>query len=136
MVKSELKSDVIEMLQSTIEICQKKIDYCIYDDGCHLDEMASNRNIKFKYIEKMNFFIDKFHIYNHVRNKCQTTYNMNNDENICHLNSVICEQNFSLMMKYRHALKHMTMWHFNFYLLCIYDKLNEIKLKSIKNKSY
>ena len=47
-----------------------------------------------------------------------------------------CEQNFSVMLKHRYMLKHMSNCHFKFFILCIYDKLNEIFVSKMQEKRF
>lgn len=130
MANAELRINVLHLLDDTMDTCQKQIDYCIYDDACHLEATFNYKSTKFKIRNNIRFYIDKLHIRNHTRPLCKTWHNMNNDENIKHLNSIICEQNFSLLLKYRFS---MSKNHFNFFLMCIYNSLNEYKLDLCKS---
>lgn len=76
--RNEKSSDIIDLISQTIAITKKKIDYIIYDDACHLAEATKSKNIKFKGTDLMKFYIDRFHQYNHVREKCKNDHNIEN----------------------------------------------------------
>ena len=124
---TELKSEVVGLIEETILVTKKKIEFCIYDNGCKLEHAVTKNNVVFRYTDKIRFYIDKLHISNHI-DKCHEEFNLANDDRIKDLNSVICEQNFSLMRKFKHALKHMGQNNYMFFLLFVYDNLNSKKI--------
>jgi hypothetical protein len=120
---SESKHEVNNLIEETIDISRQNYKFVIYDDACHLFEFINNRKLSF-YTMNMRFFIDKFHQRNHKREVCKTVFNLNNNKQICHLNSVILEQNFAQIIRYKKSLRKMNKTHFNFLLLCCFDYLN------------
>jgi hypothetical protein len=131
MVLSEARFDILDELYRLTLISKKK--FVIYDDACHLDETV-RKYARYRPFRNIKFFIDKFHLRNHKREICKTKFNQKLNENISHLNSEICEQNFSLMFKHKYMLKHMNKYHYNFFLLCVYNSLNEKISLKIKKK--
>lgn len=124
MNKSEKRSDVLKLVCDISSNLQKNFKYCIYDNGCHLAETYKIHGVEFRQLDGMKFYIDRFHIKNHTRRVCQD-HNMSNNKDLVDINSQVAEQNFSIMKKFRHSLKHMSKNHFNFFLICFYDKLND-----------
>jgi hypothetical protein len=131
MVKSEGRSDILNNLINTMKINGKNYKYIIYDDACHINETVMKHKKIYEKLANIDFYIDKFHLRNHTRNVCKTKFNMKLNNEISHLNSEVCEQNFSLQLKHKYMVKHMTKNHYNFFLLCVYDKLNEIFFSKI-----
>jgi hypothetical protein len=130
MIQSETKEDVIRLL--THINTYKKLKNCIYDDGCHLDDYIKSHN--FKDLLNVKIFIDRFHIHNHKRDKCKIDFNLDLFENLSEINSQICEQQFSLISKHKHMVKHMSKNHFIFFFLSIFDTKNQ-KLSNLTNKN-
>ena len=131
MILSEARFNILDQLYRLNKISKKS--FVIYDDGCHVYETV-NKYKRYKPLKNLKYFIDKFHLRGHVRNQCKTKFNQKLNKDISHLNSEICEQNFSLMLKHRYMLKHMSEFHFKFFIICIYDKLNEIIISKIQRK--
>ena len=132
MILSEARFDILDELYRLNLVSKKK--FIIYDDACHLEESVQKYK-NYQPLKKMKFYIDKFHLRGHRRKICKTKFNQKLNKEISHLNSEICEQNFSLMFKHKYMLKHMSKFHFNFFLICIYDNLNrKFVLKMRKNK--
>ena len=54
-------------LVKTIDITKTSYKYCIYDNGCHLDESVKAHIDSHKSLKDMKFYIDRFHLKNHKR---------------------------------------------------------------------
>lgn len=67
MISSESRKSVIELLKKTIEVTKTSYKYCIYDNGCHLDESVQAHFNTHECLKDMKFYIDRFHQKNHKR---------------------------------------------------------------------
>ena len=137
MIKSESRRSVMHILKECFEYGQKSFKNCIYGDACHLHESIKCNNLLDKFLElkSVSCFIDRFHIKNHIRSECKTLYNLNFQHELNEINSEICEQKFVTINKYKNTIKYMDKNHFNFFLLCNFEKNNEETLKKIANKN-
>jgi len=50
-----------------MEITKNNYKYCIYDDGCHLDESVHAHLELYSILKDVKFYIDRFHLKNHIR---------------------------------------------------------------------
>ncbi len=67
MISAESRNSVIDLLKKTIDITKTSYKYCIYDNGCHLDESVKAHIDSHKSLKDMKFYIDRFHLKNHKR---------------------------------------------------------------------
>jgi len=67
MISAESRKSVIELLKKTIEITNTSYKYCIYDNGCQLDESVKAHISSHMPLKDMKFYIDRFHLKNHKR---------------------------------------------------------------------
>lgn len=129
-IRSESLHLVVTKIKYLLEKSSRKVEFCIYDNGCHLDEtvqkIPENNNLK-----SLKFLIDRFHIKNHVRSSCKK-YSADNFSELKLFNTQICEQTFSHISKYKHMTKHMSKNHFNFFYLWL---LNELNVKNFRDKN-
>jgi hypothetical protein len=106
-----------------------RIENCIYDNGCNLHQNILNNNVT--KLLNIDFFIDRFHIFNHTKKKCQK-YNLDLKPELNLINSQVCEQTFNYFNRIKYMTKHMSKNHFNFFMLLMVDNFN--KKKIFKNK--
>lgn len=124
LITSESRTDVIEFLKNLFTITERAYEYCLYDNGCHLSESIQANLAHNNILKDLKCYIDKFHLKNHVRTCCKTIYNPYNQTEIADIDTQICEQKFGTINKHKHAVKHMTKYHFIFFWLCIFENLN------------
>jgi len=150
MITSESRASIITLLKVIFELTKKDYKFCLYDDGCHLDESVQAHLEDHLVLKNVTFLIDRFHIKNHVRKVmflyayafysnhffkisimkvCKTKYNPYLQSQLANINSQACEQSYSLLIKYRYTVKHMSKNHFNFFFLNVFDGLNEKSLR-------
>ncbi len=108
-----------------------RINYCVYDNACNLHQNVINNKIQD--LEHIEFYIDRFHINNHIKQKCKK-YNMALSPELEHINSQICEQTFNYFNRAKYMTKHMSKNHFNFFILMMVDNFNYKNLYKIKKK--
>ncbi len=125
LIRSESRIAVIGLLKKIFMATKNNYTYCFYDNACHLDETIKANLNQHTILNNMSCYIDRFHLKNHVRICCQITYNPYHEKALEKLNSQACEQKFSVVNKHKHAVKHMTQYHFIFYFYCIFDSLNQ-----------
>ncbi len=65
MILSESRTSVIELVKKTIAITQTKYKYCIYNNGCHLDESVQAHIQIHECLKDVFFYIDRFQQKNH-----------------------------------------------------------------------
>lgn len=65
---------------------------------------------------------------------CKTKYNPQHERAFVDVNSQVCEQKFSLILKHVPMVKHMSTNHFNFFFLFIFDGLNDNSLIRINKE--
>lgn len=68
MISSESRTSVLYILNEVFKITKFKYKYCLYDDGCHLDESLKIHINEYPELNDLKIYIDRFHIKNHVRN--------------------------------------------------------------------
>ncbi len=134
LIRSESNKSVIDLLKKIFMTTDHNYNYCLYDNACHLDETIKSNSDQHTILNAISFFIDRFHLKNHVRKCCQTTYNPYLEKALEKLNSQACEQKFSVVNKHKYAVKHMTQYHFIFYFFCIFDSLNHKIIENIKSE--
>ena len=115
----------MNLLQKIFIITENDYEYCLYDNACHLAESIKAHKEVYPILENLSCFIDKFHLKNHVRDCCHTTYNPYLNEQLNKINTQACEQKFSVINKHVYGAKHMSQHHFLFYFLCVFDSLND-----------
>ncbi|CAF0846898.1 unnamed protein product [Brachionus calyciflorus] len=98
MIKSESLNLVSKFLYNTIQMTNKTIKYCIYDNSFHLNEYFfnhydSNDPIIKNILKSTNFVIDNFHIQNHSRNVCYEKHYAKMFSELENYDTQICEQN-------------------------------------------
>jgi hypothetical protein len=111
--------------------------YIIYDDACHLQpfcEARINQNIKKSlHFDNKKYVVDKLHMKGHTGVGCR----QNNDPplfpELDDCNTVVCEQVNFWLGKFKHILKHMSFFRFNFFLYIILDVYNQVKLQNVIN---
>jgi hypothetical protein len=86
--------------------------YLIYDNACDLSEYIQNNKIgekseRGKTLQDSTFVVDRLHIKNHVREDCHKIYNIDLQEDLLEVNSVVCEELNYWFGLYKHAMKHM-----------------------------
>jgi len=123
MLRSESLEIVSDLIIKTNKLTDNKFKFAVYDNGCHLGELVESK-IKNVFISDIKFVIDRFHQYNHTRNICKTKYSCDLYKELKDLNSEICEQKFSHLLKYKTISKHMGMYHYNFFYLCLFTNFN------------
>ncbi len=93
---------------------QEIINTAVYDNGCNLAASVSAAPYN-HLISNMKFVIERMHIKNHVRKTCKTNFSCDLYPWLKNLNSEICEQRFSLLLKHKTNTKHMSRRHYEFY---------------------
>ena len=48
------------------------------------------------------------------------------------INSQVCKQKFSLLLKHVPMIKHMSEYHFGFFFMCLFTSLNEKSIAFIR----
>jgi hypothetical protein len=132
MVRSESLTLVKELIEKTNKAVEKSLEFCIYDNGCHLSESIKKTHASNEYVKDIICAIDRFHIKNHKRQVCRTEFCCDKYPKLSNLNSQVCEQSFSHLAKYKHMVKHMNKNHFKFFFWWLLNKLNSIKIKKMK----
>jgi hypothetical protein len=74
MISSESRASVLFLLNEVFKITKFKYKYCLYDDGCHLDESLKIHIHEYPELKDLIIYIDRFHIRNHVRNVINFIY--------------------------------------------------------------
>jgi len=130
LIKSETQGKNLEHLDQISG--NKQIDFCIYDNGCHLDKYYQNNKSKYDNLKDQNirFFVDRFHQRNHVES-C-VGHNIDKESKMANLNSQKCEQLFYIINKHKHMVKHMGKYHFRFFFLCIFNSLNKKTIEKLQ----
>ena len=78
-----------------LEFWEKAPDIILYDNACHAQEYAFNREPDF--FKNSRFCIDKFHYRNHIA--CSRSFDSRLDPQAAQLNSQVCEQFNSTLRK-------------------------------------
>lgn len=94
-----------------------------YDNMCYLDNLKVTRKElplpgQLKYIwSDINKIIDTLHIKNHVDKRCQMKYNPDVlKETNPSYNTMVCEQTFAWLSRYKRIVASMPKTHHHFYL--------------------
>ena len=119
-------------MKQIFSLTNSQYKYCLYDNGCHLDESIQAHVNDHQILKDVSCYIDKFHLKNHVRDCCHTKYNPYKQPDFNELDTQICEQKFYIINKHKYAVKHMSKYNFLFYWLCILDSLNNKLLDKMK----
>jgi hypothetical protein len=78
--------------------------------------------------------VDKLHIKGHVDPECLSTCQPRLIPELDYINTVICEQVNYWLGNFKHIVKHMNFYRFNYFLFIILDLYNQAKFeKSIRN---
>ncbi len=121
LITSEGLTQIVNLIQDT---GLESIKHVCYDNGCHLDSHIKNIDYDYpKAVRDLNCCIDRFHLKNHMK-ECQK-YSCDNNSTTKQINSQVCEQLFYTIGKFKHITKHMNKYHFNFFLLQIFNSLNK-----------
>ena len=67
MITSESRASIITLLKEIFELTKKDYKFCLYDNGCHLDESVQAHIEDNFVLKNVTFLIDRFHLKNHVR---------------------------------------------------------------------
>ena len=122
MITSEGLTQIANLIESTIKI-NSSIKYVCYDTGCKLAAHVNNKEYNYSQcIKNLEFFIDRFHLGNHVK-ACQK-FSCDTNEIVKLINSSICESEFYTFGKYKHTVKHMTRYHYMFFFLMVFESYN------------
>ena len=124
MVTDEGLTQIADLIKDTGEF----VKFVIYDNGCHLQKHLQNTKYEYpQWMTEIRCFIDRFHLKNH--NKSCLKYSCDKIEETAFINSQVCEQLFDKSGKFNHMAKHMSKYHFIFFMLQIFTRLNENKLQ-------
>ena len=122
MITSEGLTQIAQLIESTIVI-NPTIKYACYDTGCKLSAHVQNNQYNYSSsIKDLQFFIDRFHLGNHVK-ACQK-FSCDKNEVVKNINSSICESEFYTFGKYKHVVKHMSQNHYMFFFRMIFESYN------------
>ena len=138
MIRSESLSSVSNLLIKSNKLSGNDLKFAIYDNGCHLGASVEAKEEQNEYISNIKFVIDRFHQYNHKRPICKSKYSCDLYTELDDINSEICEQKFSHLRRFKTITKHMSRFHFEFFYLCLFSKMNsksKFWYKTKKNKS-
>ncbi len=131
LIRAESNTIIIKFLKLTNNIIsnnsnctENKLKFGVYDNGCRLAASVS-KNIYNSDISDMKFVIDRMHIKTHKKSTCKQLYSCDNFIELKNLNSEVCEQRFSLLLKHKTISKHMSRYHYEFYYLCLFDYYNK-----------
>jgi len=108
--------------------------YICYDNSCQLHKFCEKRNQteRSKFMDEKIYIIDRLHVQGHVEG-CQKIYHPRLYPDINNCNSMICEQRNYWISGFKHSVKHMNQYRFNFFFYISFDYYNEIKSKGIIN---
>lgn len=67
LITSESRASVISLLKEIFLITKNQYKFCLYDDGCHLDESVQAHIKEHFVLKEVVFLIDRFHLKNHSR---------------------------------------------------------------------
>ena len=95
-----------------------------YDNMCHLDNLRVSKrplplpgDLKYIWQDTFGKIIDTLHIHNHVDKECQVKYSPQElKENNEDFNTMVCEQTFAWLSRYKKILCSMPKIHHHFYL--------------------
>ena len=82
----------------------------------------------------IEFIVDKLHIKGHKGDYCYSNCHPDLFPAVKNLNSVVCEQKNYWLGGYKHAMKHMTYYKYNFFLFIICDEYNKMNIANNINK--
>lgn len=137
--KSEGNILVSKFIEETNEKLKNTINYVCYDNACHIAGLSEKLKNKTFVIGKLfmscllynNFnkcnilYKDRLHLFNHTQSKCKSIHNCDSYSELAGINTIVCEQKFYLISRYKHMVKHMTQFKFNFFFLELFDMMNE-----------
>jgi hypothetical protein len=118
LITHESLSSVTSLIKEVINLTGNNIEFVIYDNACHLSSYWF-KNTSTDLVKPIKFLIDRLHIGNHSRDSCRLNHNLDNEPDLKKFNSMACEQNNYIIGEYKHALKHMNIYHYNFFFLVI-----------------
>ena len=99
----------------------RNLKVLVYDDVCHLVAFALKQKVRHQsatteFFSQLKFAIDRFHFRNHVDQHCHENYNPKNVEELKSVNTVVCEELFTLINQYKNCRSmnqaHFFMFHF------------------------
>ena len=80
------------------------------------------------------YIVDRLHIQGHIDEECLNSCNPKLFPELKDVNTVVCEQVNYWLRHFKHIVKHMNFYRFNFFLYIILDLYNQAKIdKKIKN---
>ena len=135
---SESISQVVIYYLDLISNCDTELpEYFIYDDACHVKRFVEKRNFskissRASILFHKKHYIDKLHFLNHKDAWCEKNCNPNKVDDLKNINTVVQEQINYWAGGYKHMLKHMNYYRFNFFLYIIFDVFNTNKLEKMK----
>ena len=125
MIRSESLNLIANQIFNIMKLNKKELNYVIYDSACHLHEFISKRS-EYNELNNIKFYIDRFHLQNHVREKCHKDHNVDNNLKLKAINSQKAEQFFALNKRFKSITKNMDRIYFNLFYLIIFDELNSL----------
>ena len=94
--------------------------YICYDNACQLHKYCAKRCAN----SEESLFLEKS-----IVEQCQTVYHPKLIKDLDGCNTMICEQRNSWISGYKHMVKHMNKFRFNFFFYLIFSYFNDIKLE-------
>lgn len=100
-----------------------------YDDACHLKRYINRRsdNVELEELFNLNMVVDKLHFKNHTDKWCKKNVNPYKNASFDELNTMVCEQAFSWLAKYKHSLSNMSCNRFDLVIYSICHYRNSVK---------
>ena len=90
-----------------------------------LDSNSTERLLKLK---DTKYVVDKLHIQGHTERWCLENCHPKLFPELEPINTVVCEQLNFWLGRYKHIVKHMNIYRFNFFLYIILNEYNKIKI--------
>lgn len=101
----------------------------------HLEKKQRNKNCheRLKSISDIKYVVDRLHIKGHSQKWCTERCHPDLFPELENVNTVVCEQINFWLGKFKHIMKHMNIYRFNFFLFIILNEYNLIKLNGRLN---
>jgi hypothetical protein len=95
----------------------------VYDDACHLKRYIKKKCEKNKVSERLInfnkkvFVVDKLHIQGHTEEWCLENCHPRKFSELNKVNTMVCEQINYWLGGFKHAMKYMNVFRFNFFFI-------------------
>ena len=109
--------------------------YLCYDNSCQFSKFCKNRKVRTErsaFLEDLTYVIDRLHVQGHVK-ACRDVFAPALIKDLDDAQTMICEQRNFWISGFKHNVKHMNQYRFEFFLYVIFSHFNQVKCDGLIN---